>query len=292
MDLRQMRAFMALADNLHFGRAAESLGISQPALSQQLSRLESEVGVELVTRTSREVSLSQVGELFLEGCRRTLAEAQRAAEIVRDAPLGIGARLIIGCLGAGANGPLPAMIADFRQRTPGLLVELHHYPTSSTQERELLAGSIDLGVVRSIGNEQLIGSHKLLDEPFVVYLPETHPLAERDLIRLTELAEDDFVIWPRDIGPSYFDLVIDGCKRAGFVPRITGYGTTLETQLALVSAGVGVTLQAATNRSISRAGVRCVSLATSDLGSPLWLAYRRWHRSSLVDRFLTRAEVA
>lgn len=282
-----MRAFVALADNLHFSRAAESLGISQPALSQQLSRLEAEVGTELIIRTSREVSLSPVGELFLEACRRTLSEAQRASEIARDAPLGINSRLIIGCLGAGANGPLPEMISAFRRSTPGLLVELHHYPTSSTQERELLAGTIDLGVVRSIGNEQLIDSRKLLDEPFIAYLPEGHRFAGRESLRLQELATEDFIIWPRVIGPSYYDLVIDGCQRVGFTPRVTGYGTTLETQLALVAAGMGITLQAATNRTISRAGVKSVPLAETDLGSPLWLAYRRWHRSRLVDRFLT-----
>lgn len=281
-----MRAFVALADHLHFGRAADSLGVSQPALSQQLSKLEAEVGVELIIRTTREVSLSQVGELFLEGCKRTLAEAERTSEIAHDAPLGINSRLIIGCLGAGANGPLPHMIDRFRQTTPGLLVELHHYPMSSAQERDLLAGTIDVGIVRSIGNEQAIQARKLFDEPFVAYLPEAHPLAQRTELQLRELADENFVIWPRLMGASYYDLLIEGCQRAGFTPRIAGYGTSLETQLSLVAAGIGVTLQAATNQSITRSGVVCVPLAGADLTTTLWLAHRRWHRSHLVNRFL------
>ncbi|MEJ1154720.1 LysR substrate-binding domain-containing protein [Microbacterium marmarense] len=285
MDLRQMRAFVALADNLHFGRAAESLGISQPALSQLLSKLESEMGAELVVRTSREVGLSPVGELFLEGCRRTLSEALRAEEIVRDAPLGINSHLVVGSLGAGANGPLPEMISSFRATVHGLVVELHHHSNSATLEREILAGSLDLGVVRAISNEQLVASRRLLDEQFVVYLPETHSLASREFVRLHELAKEDFILWPRYHGPSYYDLVISGCQRAGFTPRITGYGTSLESQLALVAAGIGITLQAESNSSISRAGVRCIPLA-ADLGATLWLAYRRWHRRPIVDRFL------
>ncbi|MCS3843829.1 LysR substrate-binding domain-containing protein [Microbacterium sp. AK031] len=285
MDLRQMRAFVALADNLHFGRAAESLGVSQPALSQLLSKLEAEMGAELVVRTSREVSLSPVGELFLEGCRRTLSEALRAEEIVRDAPLGINAHLVIGTLGAGANGPLPEMISGFRATTQGLVVELHHHSNSATLEREILAGSLDLGVVRSISNEQLVASRRLLDEQFVVYLPDSHPLAARERVRLHELAAEDFILWPRYHGPSYYDLIISGCQRAGFTPRITGYGTSLESQLALVAAGIGVTLQAESNSSIIRAGVRCIPLA-ADLDATLWLAYRRWHRPPIVDRFL------
>ncbi|GAA3634388.1 hydrogen peroxide-inducible genes activator OxyR [Microbacterium awajiense] len=281
-----MRAFVALADHLHFGRAAASLGISQPALSQQLSKLESEMEVELIIRTSREVSLSPVGELFLDGCRRTLAEALRTTEIVRDAPLGVNARLIVGSLGAGANGPLPHMISSFRESVDGLIVELHHHPNNATLERDILDGSIDVGVVRSISNEQLIASRKLLDEPFIVYLPDAHPAADRASIKLQELADEDFILWPRYHGPWYYDRVIAGCQRAGFTPRITGYGTSLESQLALVSAGIGLTLQAASNQSIRREGVRCIPLADSDLSSPLWLAYRRWHRPKIVDRFL------
>lgn len=280
-----MRAFVALADNLHFGRAAESLGVSQPALSQLLSRLETDLGAELVIRTSREVSLSPVGELFLEGCRRTLSEALRTTEIVHDAPLGINSRLIIGSLGAGANGPLPEMIAKFRARVNGLVVEIHHHSNSATLEREILAGSIDLGVVRSISNEQLVASRRVLDEQFVVFLPESHAFAERESLRIHELADEDFILWPRYHGPSYYDLVIAGCQRAGFTPRITGYGTSLESQLSLVAAGIGITLQAESNSSIARAGVRCVRLA-SDLDATLWLAYRRWHRPPIVDRFL------
>lgn len=281
-----MRSFIALAEHLHFGRAAAWLEISQPALSQQLSRLESELEAELVLRTSREVHLTPAGELFLEACRRTLAEAQRAAEVVRDASLGIPSRLVIGCLGAGANGPLPRIIKHAKELIPNLLPELRHYSGSSAQERDLRAGVLDLAVVRSIVDEQVIGTRRLLDESFVLFVPENHPLAQQSEVQLTQLSDADFVLWPREVGSAYYDLIVGGCQRAGFTPKIRAFGTSIETQLALVSAGLGVTLQAAANSSLKRDGVRCVPVRDDELSATLWLAYRRGRRTQTIDRFL------
>lgn len=285
-----MRSFVALAEHLHFGKAAAWLQISQPALSQQLNRLESELGADLVVRTSREVFLTPAGELFLEACRRTLAEARRAEEVVLDASRGIPSRLVIGCLGAGANGPLPLLIQRARTLIPNLLPELRHYSGSSAQERDLRAGVLDLAVVRSIGDEQIIGSRKLLNEKFVVFVPEAHELARQEVVHLSQLRSASFVLWPREVGAAYYDLIVGGCQRAGFTPKIEAYGTSLETQLALVSAGLGITLQAAVNQSIKRDGVRCIPVHDDDLKATLWLAFKRGRRSQVVERFLASME--
>lgn len=286
MELRHLRSFVVLAEDLHFGRAAKRLGISQPALSQQLRRLEAELGVVLVVRTSRETSLTDIGEVFLASAQRAVSEAERGISAVRETSEGRIGRLVIGCLGAGANGPLTDLVSEFRRAGPPHMVEIHHYSDSASQERGLLAGSLDLIVVRTIANVQAIVMHKLLDESFVVYVPESHRLAQRESVALAELSGEPFVLWPRRVGPSYYDLVVDGCRGAGFEPRIDGIGTSLEAQLCLVAAGVGISLQAASNASISRRGVAMLTLEAGSLVSPLWLAHSRWPRNALVGPFI------
>ena len=285
-----MRAFVVLAEELHFGRAAVRLGITQSALSQQLRRLEDELGTVLVARTSRATTLTPVGELFLGFAQRANSEVDRGIETVHEAMAGHLARLVIGCLGAGANGPLPNLISAFHKLAPRHAIELHHFPDSATQERGLLTGSLDLAVVRSIANEQAVVAHKLFDEPFVVFVHNDHPLAGRSSVALSELRDEAFVLFPRNVGPSYYELVMQGCQRAGFTPRIEGYGTSLEAQLGLVAAGIGISVQAASNNTIARTGVSMIELDSDDLTSTLWLCHRRWKPNPLVETFLsTRA---
>lgn len=289
MELRHLRAFAALADQLHFGRAAARLGITQSALSQQIARLEKELGVTLVKRTSRETTLTSIGELYLPSVLRTISEVDRGLGTIREAAEGWLGRLVIGCVGAGVNGPLPGYLSAFRRLAPHHVIELHHSLDSAAQERELLTGSLDLALVRSIVNEQSLVAHKLFDEPFAVFVPTSHPLASRDLIGLSELRDEGFVFWLRAAGPSYYDLVMSACHAAGFTPRIEAHGNSLEAQLGLVAAEAGVLLQSASNGSVSREGVTMIPLHPQDIVSPLWLAYRRWHRNSLVDVFLQAA---
>lgn len=281
-----MLAFRILADELHFGRAAEQLGISQPALSQKVRKLEDELNVQLLTRTSRAVSLTHIGELFLEACRRTLAEAERARETVLDAREGRLGRLVIGCLGGAANGPLPELIHEFLAEEPQRVIELRHFLDSGAQERALVAGNIDVGFVRSVSvNHEVVGTH-LLDEPFVVFMSENHPLADRSSLELMELRQEPMIFWPREFNPSYYDLIIAACRSSGFEPTITGYATSLESQLALVAANAGIALQASSNANIGRAGVVAVDLAPGALVAPLWMIHLRWQRSRLAARFI------
>jgi DNA-binding transcriptional LysR family regulator len=289
MELAQLRGLVTLAEELHFGRAAARLRISQSALSQQLHRLEDEFEVTLVARTSREITLTGVGEVFLSSAQRVVGAADRGIETINEFKAGGLSRLVIGCLSAGANGPLPQMIAAFRSQSPGHVVELRHFADSASQERNLLAGYLDLIVVRSVANDRALVAHQLFEEPFVVYLPECHRLASHSSLTLTELAGEPFILWPREIAPSFYDRVIDACRAAGFTPHFEGYGTTLEAQLALVAAGVGITLQAASNQSIERHGVNAIPLESDGPTASLWLAYRRRHHNPVLDVFLQSA---
>ncbi|WP_405064427.1 LysR substrate-binding domain-containing protein [Kribbella sp. NBC_01505] len=287
MDLRQLRSFVVLAEELHFGRAAARLGITQPSLSGQLQQLEAELGTTLVYRTSRQVNLTEAGETLLAGAHRTLAEADRTSGAVRDLTAGNVGRLVVGALGAGLNGPLPTIIRRLRARNAKLLVELRHFSDSTSQERGLLAGTLDIAVLRQVSGDRAIVTRKLFDEPFLVYLPQDHRLAARAEVALAELAEETFVSWPRHFGPAFHDLITDACHLHGFTPAVEGLADSLQGQLALVAAGVGVCVTAMSNASLHRSGVVVVPLRADDLCAPLHVAYRRWHQHNpAIDSFL------
>lgn len=286
MDVRELETLVAVAEELHFGRAAKRLGVTQPSVSQHLRRLEDEVGCTLVARTSRAISLTEAGELLLPVARRALAEVDRATAVIADFKRGMTGRLVIGSLGAGLNGPLPELLIKLRPLAPETTIELHHFPDSATQERALLAGTLDIGVVRQVSADRALTSYKLFDEAFVVYVPEDHPLAGATELGIRDLADADFVSWPRRLGPTFYDLIVEGLHRQGVTPRIVGVGDSLEAQLSLVAAGYGVSLQAASNASITRAGVRTVPLRAADLSAPLWLACRTWNRSVAVSQLV------
>lgn len=290
MQLRQLEIFVVLAEELHFGKSAARLNVTQSALSQQLQRLESSVGAQLVIRTSREVSLTEAGELFLEPAKETLADANRAVVAVQDYNEGRVGRIVIGALGAGLNGPLPEIVRRFRQEAPQTILELRHYSDSASQERALLSGNLDAAVVRGVANGRSIEAVKLLDEGFIAVFPENHPMGTRRRVSLKELASESYVLWPRRLGSSFYDLIIAGCRAQGFEPRIEAVGDSIEAQLALVAAGIGISIQAESHRSIVRTGTIAVDLDPSDLEATLWLAYRRWHHSAAVDSFLRVAK--
>jgi DNA-binding transcriptional LysR family regulator len=286
MQLRYLKSFVTLAEELHFGRAADRLGMTQSALSQQLQKLESELGTQLVVRTSREIALTEAGLALLDPALQSLAAVDRAADAVADLKAGRSSRLRIGSLSAGLNGPLATIVSRYRRQLPTSVIELHHYTDSAPQERALLAGELDLAILRRIAAHRRLASRQVAEESFVVYLPGSHPLAGRTGVRLEELAQDSIVFWRRQ-APSFFrDSVIDACRAHGFEPRIEAYGDTLEAQLALVAAGVGVSLQVTSNASIARSGTVTVTVLDQDVRSTLWLAHLDTQRGPAVQAFL------
>ncbi|WP_457967051.1 LysR substrate-binding domain-containing protein [Arthrobacter sp. D1-29] len=286
MQLRQLEIFSVLADELHFGRAAARLRISQSALSQQLQKLEASLGAQLVFRSSRDISLTEAGTLFLEPARQTLATADRAQLLLQDHKAGRTGRIVIGSLGAGLNGPLPEIIRKFRSRSPASIIELKHFRDSASQEHAILTGALDAGILRRVVNDRSIRAVKLLDESFVVFFPNQHRLADRRMVSLSELTEENYVIWHRHFGSSFYDLIIGACHEHGFQPNIEGLGDTLEAQLALVAAGVGICIQSESHASITRLGVTSVPLDPRDLGAALWFGYRRWQDSPVVAKLI------
>ena len=289
IELAPLRSFLVLSEELHFRRAATRLGITQPALSHQIRRLEEALGVTLFERTSRHVTLTNGGEALVIGARRVVTDVERAERHCRDAAAGGVGQLVLGSIGAALNSIVPPLIRALLDERPGTAVQVTQMDTP-VQLAALRQGRLDIGIVRSAPPTPDIALIDLVPEPMIVVLPESHPLACRAVIDISDLREERFVLWPRSVSESFHDQVIGVCQRAGFSPRVTVEGTDIETQLGLVSAGLGVSLQPAGFAALRRVGVRFAALSPSPPSTWLQLARPRSDPPPVAQAFIELAE--
>jgi DNA-binding transcriptional LysR family regulator len=243
-DVRQLRMFLVVARELHFSRAADQLHMSQPALSQQVRGLERDLQVELFTRTSRQVTLTPAGQALLAAAPRAIYELEEAVLSTRRAATGAIGRLVVGSVRSGLSSVVPHMMRAFWEARPEVRLEVYHMDTSA-QLRALLERRIEVGVVRAAGPTQSLTIEPLITEPLMLALAADHPLAAMNSVDPAQLAGENFVISPRHLGVDFFDIVVAYCRDNGFSPKINAEGDDVDTQLALVAAGIGVSLQPA-----------------------------------------------
>lgn len=287
VELRHLRYFVAVAEELHFGRAAARLRVSQSPLSQQIIQLERELGVELLKRTKRRVGLTAAGEVYLEEARRVLASNARAEEAARRAASGEVGHLVLGFAGSAAYGVLPLLLKSSRERLPDLGVELRGELLSSELVRALGEDEVQIAILMRTSTENPdLGVIVVRREPFVVALPSDHPLALRKLVDPRDLSEERFVIFPRRRGAVLHDAVINACQDAGFSPRVVQEATELPTQVSLVSAGMGVALVPASMRHLRYRGVVYRSLSGNPPAPDTAVAWRRGEETPTVRAFL------
>ncbi|GAA2706778.1 LysR substrate-binding domain-containing protein [Actinoplanes palleronii] len=263
MELRHLRSFAALASERHFGRAAERLHIAQPALSQQIKQLERELGVELVTRTTRRVELTEAGHRFADHARTVLGSVDRAASEMALVAAGQAGRVSAGFIGTATYDLLPQATRSVRHQLPDIRLELHGELLSPVLLEGLLTGTYDLVVLRPDGiTRPEVNVRTLRSEPLVAVLPDRHPLAARPSIDLAELSAEPFVTHPSGHRSSMHDHVLTACAAAGFHPTsIMEVGETA-TLVVFVAAGLGVALVPAPVRSLALEGVAYVPLTT------------------------------
>ncbi|HEV3330126.1 MAG TPA: LysR substrate-binding domain-containing protein [Bryobacteraceae bacterium] len=240
MDLRRLRYFVAVAEELHFGRAAERVGIAQPPLTQQIHKLESELGCRLLVR-GRKTVLTAAGNTLLDEARRLLDQAERAADMTRRAARGELGRLVVGAPPSVMLSALPAVIRAYRQRYSGVQFTLRELSTSAI-ENALRSGEIDVGFLRETRPGPPLTSQVMFDEPVVAVLPAAHPLAARKSLALEALGGEPFLFFPRRLGPAFYDRLISFCSRAGFVPDVVQEATQWQSVVCLVESGMGVSL--------------------------------------------------
>lgn len=291
MELRHLRYFVAVAEELHFGRAALRLNISQPPLSQQIKSLEEELCAELFKRSSRRVELTPAGKVFLVRARNLLSMAEDAADEARRVAAGLEGVLRLGFVTPAMDGPLPRVIAGFRGNWPGVRLDLKEASTVEQLEA-LRGGRLDIGFIRAHGgNAQGLAARSFLREPYVLALPRGHALTAGQSVSLAELDGQPFIFFARQQGPGLHDEIMAAFSRAGAAPFITQEVLSKRSTLALVAAGLGLALVPA---STARASMEEVVFRRLREELPLVCVDAAWHPaadSPLVDNFLQAMDI-
>ncbi|MBH9502266.1 LysR family transcriptional regulator [Pseudomonas aeruginosa] len=288
MELRHLRYFIAVAEELHFGRAAERLGISQPPLSQQIQALEEEIGARLFERTNRRVELTDAGRLFLDESRQVLAQVDKAVLLARRAHLGELGELKIGFTSSAPfTSTIPSSIHAFRKAYPDVHLDLQEM-SSRQVLKALLEESLQVGVIRPLALPDAVHWVELFREPRGAVLRADHPLAagSEDGLAIAALAEEPFVFFPRSYGTGLYDQVIALTRQAGFSPRIAQEASEAMTIIGLVSAGLGVSILPASFRRTRVDGVVYRTLSDPEATTAVWLVRRQNEGSPLALSFI------
>lgn len=241
MELRHLRYFIAVAEELHFGKAGKRLNISQPPLSQQIRQLEEEVGVRLFDRTRRRVELTPAGLVFLGEARRIMALSEDAVRRTVRADKGEIGQLAISFIGSANYSVLPPVVREFRRRFREVDLFLTELNTSH-QIEALRDGRIQVGFLRLPRGIEREGVtvEPVFREPLLAALPWNHPLRKKTSIPLRLLAKDSFIMIPRERGPGFFDNIIALCQKEGFSPSVVLEASQFHTVIGLVAAGIGI----------------------------------------------------
>ena len=286
MELRHLRYFITVAEELHFSRAAERLQIAQPPLSQQIRCLEEELGVQLFERTKRRVQLTDAGQVFLLEARRVLTQLEQAVMMAQRASRGEIGRLGVGVNATAAQSFLPEILRVFRERFPDVELVLHEL-ASHKQAQGIREDQIDIGFLYlPIIDDSAFSFMSVLREPLIVALPETHPLAGLPEIPLSALVNESFVLPPRHLGPGFYDQIINLCHQAGFSPKVAQEAILVQTIVSLVAGGVGVALVPASLQNLQRVGVIYKALQGQTPELEMAAVWRQDNSSSVLQEFL------
>ncbi len=286
VDLRQLRYFVAVAEERHFGRAAERLHIAQPPLSQQIRRFEAELGEPLLHRTTRSVELAPAGAVMLERGREILAAFDGAIEDARRAARGEYGRLAIGFTGSCTYSTLPSVAAALRSELPGVVLDLRGERLTPAQVAELLDGTLDLGLLRPPVHDRDLATEVVRSEPLVAVLPESHPLAATGAVPLERLAGEPFVTYPSHFRSVVHNAVEDACAAHGFAPLAAHEVAETATLVSFVAAGLGVSLVPESVQNMSVRGAVYRPLADDATRVELAVAWRRHDERPVLTRAL------
>lgn len=254
MELRHVRYFVAVAEDLNFRRAAERLRVAQPSLSAQIKALEEELGVRLLDRTTRRVKLTPSGRAWLEEARHLLSTASRVQESARRARDGLVGSLRVGVLSSSANARLAGILGRFRQRHPG--VQLALFDLGSTEQlRRLRSGELDVGLLRPPASFPELEAVMVEESHYVLAAPAGHPLARRRRVAWSDFQGQPLVMMHPSLQHGYYDPFLAACATAGARPVPAQYANDIQTKLWLISAGFGVAPTTATLAEVQRPGL-------------------------------------
>jgi DNA-binding transcriptional LysR family regulator len=290
MELRHLKYFVVVAEELHFTRAADRLNMAQPPLSQQIHQLEDELGVQLFYRNKRQVELSAAGKIFLESVYKILNDIEKACDAAQRTHRGELGKIVVGFTGAATFGILPNLLQPYRTKFP--LIDLVVLQLNTTDQiQSLLNGEIDIGILYvPVENSGLI--FKVIhQQPFIIAMPKNHPLASKsDPIEVQELSKESFIMIPRKAGQVYYDTIINICHSAGFSPNIGPEVYELNTSISLVAAGMGIALVPDSIQTLRINGITYRHLKNPGSTLKTALVWRNDESSPLVHKFIALAE--
>lgn len=286
IELRHLRYFIAVAEELHFGRAAARLNISQPPLSQQIQILEQQVGVRLLARTNRSVSLTAAGKQFLADSRQVLSLVNDAAARAERLHLGETGELRIGFTSSAPFiSAVSHTLSTFRRHYPDVHIQTREINTRE-QIVPLNEGSLDLGLMRNTQLPDTLAWEVILREPLMAMIPRDHPLAAQPSVTLAELAQEPFVFFDPHVGTGLYDDILGLMRRYGLSPVITQEVGEAMTIIGLVAAGLGVSILPASFKRVQLNEMRWVAIAEEDAVSEMWLVWPKHHElSNAAQRF-------
>ncbi|HSV61049.1 MAG TPA: LysR family transcriptional regulator [Variovorax sp.] len=285
MELRHLRYFVVLAEELHFGRAARRLSISQPPLSVAIRQLEDSVRAQLFERNSKQVRLTPAGQALQQSARRLLRQAEEAALEARDVAQGLAGRLRIGFVGAMLYRGLPQALGKFQQEHQAVRVTLAEL-NSGEQIAELLHDRLDVGFVHTSRMPSELQHVLLMSEPFVACLPSEHRLARRRSIAPSLLRDEPFVLFARSVSPDYHERILAICADAGFRPEVRHEVRHWLSVVSLVSQGMGVALVPDAMRHAALRGAVFRPLESEAARSEAYCVWRKGPANAVVQGFL------
>ena len=288
LDLRHLRYFLAVAEELHFGRAAERLGISQPPLSEQIRGLEASLGVLLLTRTRRRVALTAPGRVLYDEAARLIAHAERVASVMNGARTGQSGQLFLGCVPSGLFGVLPRIVAGHDHAFEIRVTEAH----TAEIVAAVVDGRLDCGLVWEDRAPRGLALRALERVRFTVAVPARHELAQKRRVSLRELAREPLIVPPRDVTPHQFDRIHAGFPDAGVAPRIGQHARSIAAQLGFVASGLGYALVPEYATKLAMPGVAFLALREALDSVPLSLVWDEARASPQLTAFRARVDQA
>jgi DNA-binding transcriptional LysR family regulator len=288
VELRHLRYFIAVAEERSFSRAADRLDLAQPPLSQQIRRLEADLGFPLFDRTSRGVRLTRAGEALLPGARTVLQAAEDAKKSAQAAHDGVAGRLSIAYMNSAAYGILPRLLRAVRAAHPDVRVEVREMAIAD-QLDALVEGRVDVGILRPPIDDVRLDSIPLLDEAFLVALPDAHPLASSKVVHLRDLDAEPLIAYPRGHPAGFRERIDTALRNEGVTPRVVHEATHVHSLCGLVAAGLGASIVPAGARALGIEGVHLVPL-DCDLRAEVRLAWLRAAMQPQVQHLIAVAE--
>ena len=285
MELRQLRYFIAVAEELSFSKGAQRAGVSQPPLSRQIANLEAELGARLFDRDKHSVRLTEAGRVYYAEAIKTLAAVDRTVHMTQRAAKGLTGSLSLGFGGSVAYTFAPSALRKFRDLYPGVELSLHNTPMTSQLDR-LKEQSTDVGFVMLPVQDKSLQTRLLLRDPLVVVAPVGHPLTKSKTVGLRAIEPYELIMFPRGGGFGFFSHIMAICKKAGFVPTVAQEVAPMESVIGLVAAGVGISVVPSVAKRLLITGVQYRPLHEDYAVMEFAMAWRKDNTSPVVRAFV------